>query len=1148
MKNFYVLKILTYRIFSSLLLFFCFLSTVNGQNYPPQEQLSNVTYQNYQTPQNDLPEYLEPFTESLSGSIVTRIADRDVFGTSSNRIRHNYSLDQAWNSDGSLIKLSGYPAAIIDAETFEFLYWSNIPSYGRWSNTQPNIIYGSSGNRFVSHDINSNSTTTLRTFSEFQSIDFGYGKGNQDNNDRYVGLIGQNGPSRTLIVYDIQNNEIVSTKLLSSSNIKWFTVSQSGDYAVLGWNSDGTGPTQGIKSFNLLFENERHIVNSTPHGDIGFDAYGNEVFVGYGDQSQWDADHSLFMVRLDGGGVTNLFPYVNGLGIWGGHISTRNINRPGWAYVSEHCCSNNPVAPRELFAIKLDNSGTIERYGKHHSSPTSYYHQAQLVPNRDGTKLMFASNWDDSNVTNQNSPPAFVLEYPQINVGLTVDAGNDRQICAGTSVTLNATGTGGTNYSWSNGETGSSITVSPNTTETYTVTLTDDDGNSVTDDVTINVNPIPVANAGMDATINEGESIVLTASGGSSYLWSTGEMSQSITINPIETTTYSVVVEENGCTSEPDEVVVTVIPTPIEADAGIDVSICNGESTILTASGGSNYVWSTGETSQSITVNPQSTTTYSVTVSEGSVSDTDSVTVTVNPIPEANAGNDISINEGESTTLTASGGSAFEWSTGETTQSITVNPSETTTYSVIVTENGCTSEPNEVVVTVIPTPIEADAGTDVSICNGESTILTASGGSNYVWSTGETSQSITVNPQSTTTYSVTVSEGSVSDTDSVTVTVNPIPEANAGNDISINEGESTTLTASGGSAFEWSTGETTQSITVNPSETTTYSVIVTENGCISESDSVTVTVIPSVIVIADAGDDITICQYDEVILTASGGSNYVWSTGETTQSITVSPLNTTTYSVTVIEGNVSDTDSVTVTVNPLAVAYAGEDETIELGEEVTLTAEGGNSFLWSNGSTNQQITVSPTETSNYSVTVFIGQCSDTDSVQVIVLQPLNVSAGEDTEICNGESVTLTANGGTDYIWSTGETTQSITVNPEISTEYSVEVSSGNQSASASVLVTVNNCQVEQDEPLNSEINVYPNPAQSELNLKVTGYLAATSIKIYDMQGRQLINQDIKNAETEIMRKTIDVSHLPRGIFVLTMDNNGESFTKQIILN
>ena len=1008
MKNIILLKI-PYGVFIYLFVCFFGISSINGQNYPPQEQLPNVNYQNYQTPSTSMPDYLEAFTEDMSNSTIKRIGDINTFGTTSNRIRHNYAKDQTWNSDETLIKLAGYPAAILDAETYEFLYWSNIPGYGRWSNTQPNIIYGASGNSFVSHNVSTNQRTTLRVFSEYNSVDFGYGEGNQSNDDRYVGLIGVNGSTRTAFVYDIQNNTITGSKVLPSGDLDWFSVSQSGDYAVLCWRPDGSGINQGLKSYDINLQNERHLIDTTPHGDLGYDAYGNEVFVGYGDQAQWDEQYSLYMVRLDGGGVTNLFPYVNGRGIWGGHISCRNTDRPGWAYVSEQCCSNNPVAPREIFAIKLDDSGIIERYAKHHSAPSGYYHESQLVPNRDGTKIIFASNWSDPSVMNQNSPPAFVLEYPQTNVGLTVNAGNDRQICAGTSTTLNATGTGGTNYSWSNGETGQSITVSPNTTETYTVTLTDNDGNSVTDDVTVHVNPIPTANAGLDVTINEGESIVLTASGGSS----------------------------------------------------------------------------------------------------------------------------------------------FEWNTGEMSQSITVNPSTTTTYNVRVTQNGCTSEPDEVIVTVIPIPIVADAGEDVTICNGENTILTASGGSNYVWSTGETSQSITVNPQSTTTYSVTVSEGSVSDTDSVTVTVNPIPTAYAGNDVSINEGESTTLTASGGSNFEWSTGETTQSITVNPTDTTTYSVIVTENGCTSLSDNVTVTVIPNTtVVVADAGDDVTICQYDEVTLTASGGSSFEWSTGEITQSITVSPLNTTTYFVTVSEGNVSDTDSVTVTVNPLAVAYAGEDETIEIGETVTLTAEGGNSFLWSNGATTQQITVNPTETADYSVTVFIGQCSDTDTVRVNVLQPLQVSAGEDTEICVGESITLTANGGSNYIWSTGETSQSITVNPETTTEYSVEVSTGNQSASASVLVTVNNCEVEQDEdePLNSEISVYPIPAQSEINLKVTGYLAATQLKIYDIQGRQLYNQDIENAATEIMRKTINVSHLPRGIFVLTIDKNGETFSKRILLN
>ena len=197
--------------------------------------------------------------------------------------------------------------------------------------------------------------------------------------------------------------------------------------------------------------NERHIYHTTQHGDLGVDAYGNEVIVEYGNQSEWDEDHSLYMARLDGGGMTFLFPYVNNRGIWGGHISTRNLDRPGWAYISEQCCSSNPVAPREMFAIKLDDSGTIERYGKHHAAPTTYLHETQLVPNRNGTKIIFASNWSDSEVINHNAPPAFVLEYPQTSAGLFVDAGNDIEICEGESTNLTAYGVGGSNFEWNNG-------------------------------------------------------------------------------------------------------------------------------------------------------------------------------------------------------------------------------------------------------------------------------------------------------------------------------------------------------------------------------------------------------------------------------------------------------------------------------------------------------------------------------------------------------------------------------------------------------------------------------------------------------------------------------------------------------------------------
>ncbi len=151
----------------------------------------------------------------------------------------------------------------------------------------------------------------------------------------------------------------------------------------------------------------------------------------------------------------------------------------------------------------------------------------------------------------------------------------------------------------------------------------------------------------------------------------------------------------------------------VVADAGPDVTICEGDSTTLTASGGTSYLWSTGETTASISVSPTSTTTYTVTVSNGGASDTDDVIVTVNTVPVADAGADVTITEGNSTTLTASGGGTYLWSTGETTASISVSPTTTTTYSVTVTSNGC-SDTDDVIVTV-----ESVGGCTYSVINSE---------------------------------------------------------------------------------------------------------------------------------------------------------------------------------------------------------------------------------------------------------------------------------------------------------------------------------------------------------------------------------------------------------------------------------------------
>lgn len=449
---------------------------INAQNYPPQIHLDSIGQEPY-TPPISVPAYLTP--DTLTGykyqdNIITRVSDPSVFGITGQRLSNNYSSDGAWNSDGTLLKLAGYPAAILDGKTYQFLYWRSIPGYGRWSHTQPNIIYGVSGNTFKSHDVLLNTSTVLHTFSGFTSVDFGYGEGNQDYNDKYVGLIGENGSDKTLIVYDIQNDSIVGTKFLGSSgDLDWFSVSPLGNYAIVSWRPDGNGTTEGIKRYNIDLTGEIHFSNYSAHGDMGLDQNGDEVMVSFGDNDMWSINYYLRMERLSDANVTPLFywnPSKTHSGIWGGHISLRNIDRQGWAYVSEGCCDSHPTMPGEVFAIKLDTSKIVERFCNSNTDETvGYGHEAKASVSRDGTKIVFTSNWYDSTLK-ANDALAFVVEVPQADTALPIaNASNDTTICPTDSIVLVATG--GNSYSWNTGDTTSTIIISPNTQTTYIVTV-----------------------------------------------------------------------------------------------------------------------------------------------------------------------------------------------------------------------------------------------------------------------------------------------------------------------------------------------------------------------------------------------------------------------------------------------------------------------------------------------------------------------------------------------------------------------------------------------------------------------------------------------------------------------------------------------------
>ncbi|MGP8215302.1 MAG: gliding motility-associated C-terminal domain-containing protein [Bacteroidia bacterium] len=632
----------------------------------------------------------------------------------------------------------------------------------------------------------------------------------------------------------------------------------------------------------------------------------------------------------------------------------------------------------------------------------------------------------------------------------------DTAICLGSSTAITASG-GGT-YSWNTSATTATIDVSPGTATTYSVDVTD--AGCVKDtSITVNVKPKPAVSVNPPSPgICTGGNVTLTASGANTYSWSTGVTTSSINVNPAATTTYSVIgTSALGC-ADTANVTVTVGSSITAAITGKD-TICSGSSTTLTASGGSSYLWSNGSTNAVITISPAADTTYSVTASSGSCVASANVMVKVNPSFTIGLTGNSSICPDSSTTITASGGGTYLWAPGgQTTAGINVNPASTTTYSVQVNNGGCIEDTS--ITVTINTPPSITITKDSTLCSGESVILTASGGGTYSWSNGATSDAITVTPAVTTVYSVIISNGCPKDT-STKITVNPTPTVTISGNNSICTDSSTTLTANGGTTYLWLPGgQVTANIVVNPASTETYSVIGTSASGCKDITNVTVTV-NSPPIVSITGDS-TICSGKSVALTATGGGTYLWSNSDTTSTINVTPIATTTYSVKVNNGCLKDA-STTITVIPSATVTISGLNSICEGDNTTLTASGGNTYVWNTtpAQTTAAITAAPTTSTLYTVIGYNGSgCNDTVNEIVTVIPKPIPDISPPAPICQGASASLNASGGNSYAWTpaTGLSTTALgTVNasPNVTTTYTVTVTTNGCSATDSVTVIVN---------------------------------------------------------------------------------------------
>ena len=389
------------------------------------------------------------------------------------------------------------------------------------------------------------------------------------------------------------------------------------------------------------------------------------------------------------------------------------------------------------------------------------------------------------------------------------------------------------------------------------------------------------------------------------------------------------------------------------------------------------------------------TVTAKATDNTNAVTTSVAISITVNALPTISAGVDATICSGKTTTLTATGGTAYIWSNAITTATNTVKPTTSTTYTVTGSNATNCSATDAVIVTVNALPT-ISAGADATICLGKTTTLTATGGTAYIWNNTITTATNSVNPATTTTYTVTGSNAAnCSATDAVIVTVNTLPTINAGADATICSGKATTLTATGGTAYIWSNAITTATNAVNPTITTTYTVNGSNAANCSATDAVIVTVnaLPTI----NAGADISICSGTSATIAVSGGISYNWSTGATTSSITVSPTATTSYIVTGTNAtNCMSTDNIKITVNDIPTApTVATPINYSLNATASVLTASGLNLLWYNNNTGgTALSAAPlpittaTGTSNYFVSQTVNNCESPRSQIAIIISNL----------------------------------------------------------------------------------------------------------------------------------------------------------------
>ena len=621
----------------------------------------------------------------------------------------------------------------------------------------------------------------------------------------------------------------------------------------------------------------------------------------------------------------------------------------------------------------------------------------------------------------------------------------DLSFCAGSATSL-AGPAGMSDYNWSGNNAGPVIGVTA--PGTYSLTVTDNNGCENSTSVEVSQYPQPQPQIEGDLSFCADTFSMLSLNEAyDQILWSDGSTGP-LFVAQVSGTVSATVTDNNGCESTVSATV-EVQPLPDFVFTGPQV-FCEDASVTLGTNGNfSAYEWSTGGTASTEVVDTPGTVSLTVTDANG-CSSTNSITLEENALPDAEIDGELVYCEGAGTTLTGPTGMAnYEWTGNASGQTLGVTAPGT--YSLTVTDNNGCQNSGTVIVLENPQP-EPEITGDLAFCADTSGVLSLTElYEGYEWSDGSSGPELAVAAPGIISVTVTDSNGCENSV-AEAVEVQPLPTFGITGNRAFCEEAAVTLGAdSTFASYEWSTGATTNSITVaEPGE---ISLTVTDtNGCSSTN---TIMLVENDLPVAEISGDFNFCAGETTMLSAPAGlAAYEWGNGDTTAVISVAEAGN--YGLTVTDAfGCSASTVVAVAEDALPVPEIQGTTAFCPDSTVTLSLnQPYQAYEWSTGAVGSSIEVDIAALITVSVTNEAG-CVGSDTLETQVFPALQVEILGNTAYCAGDSLALSADANFPvYQWNTGAEGETISISSP--GDYSLTVTDANGCPAAASTTIVEN--------------------------------------------------------------------------------------------